>query len=91
MSEERRSGGEGGADQGPEKRKEPVVIDLERLEKHAEQIYLHRFVAYIRKLRDEHGRYLTLRAGDETAILAADDGSAESLKEVLADPDETDT
>ena len=90
MEEERRSD-PGGADQGPDKRKEPVVVDLERLEKHAEQIYLHRFVAYIRKLRDEHGRYLTLRAGDETAILAADDGSAESLKDVLAEPDETDT
>ncbi len=70
-----------------DKRTDGVVVDLERLEKHAEALYLHRFVEYVKKVRGEHGRFLTLRAGDELAILAAADGSAESLQDVLADPD----
>lgn len=64
-----------------------LVIDLERLEAHAADLYLTRFVDHVRKTRGEHGRYLRLRPGDETAIIAAGDGSAESLAEVrLAEP-----
>ena len=74
---------------GPEARGEQrqagVVLDLERLEGQAEDLYLHKFVEYVKKVRGEHGRYLTLRAGDEIAIQAAADGSAESLKDVLTD------
>ncbi len=62
-----------------------LVIDLERLQAHAEDLYLTRFVDYVRKARGEHGRYLRLRPGDETAIVAAGDGSAESLAEVRLD------
>jgi hypothetical protein len=61
------------------------VVDLERLEQQAEELYLHRFVEHVKRVRGEHGRYLTLRAGDEIAIEAAADGSAESLRDVLAD------
>lgn len=60
-----------------------VVVDLERLEAHADALYLNRFVEYVKKVRGEHGRYLTLRAGDELAIQAAGDGSAESLERVV--------
>jgi hypothetical protein len=74
-----------GSDARGEQRQDGVVLDLERLEAQAEQLYLHRFVDYVKKVRGEHGRYLTLRAGDELAIEAAGDGSAESLQEVLAD------
>ena len=63
-----------------------VVVDLERLEAHADALYLNRFVEYVKKVRGEHGRYLTLRAGDELAIQAAGDGSAESLEKVTASP-----
>ena len=63
-----------------------VVVDLERLEAHADALYLNRFVEYVKKVRGEHGRYLTLRAGDELAIQAAGDGSAESLEQVTAMP-----
>lgn len=62
-----------------------LVIDLERLQAHAEDLYLARFVEHVRKTRGEHGRYLRLRPGDETAIIAAGDGSAESLAEVRLD------
>ena len=68
-----------------EQRQEGVVVDLGRLEAQAEELYLHRFVEYVKKVRGEHGRYLTLRAGDELAIEAAGDGSAESLQQVIAD------
>lgn len=61
-----------------------VVVDLERLQAHADALYLNRFVDYVKKVRGEHGRYLTLRAGDELAIQAAGDGSAESLEHVIA-------
>lgn len=90
-AEDRRSGGgEGGRGPlGNEQRHEGVVVDLERLEAQAEELYLHRFVEYVKKVRGEHGRYLTLRAGDELAIQAAGDGSAESLQQALAD-DNTD-
>lgn len=78
--EDRRGGG--GSE---EQRQDGVVVDLGRLEEQAEELYLHRFVEYVKKVRGEHGRYLTLRAGDELAIEAAGDGSAESLREALAD------
>jgi hypothetical protein len=77
-----------GAPSDSDQRTDGVVVDLERLEKQAEELYLHRFVEQIKKVRGDHGRYLTLRAGDETAIEAAGDGSAQSLKEVIADPAE---
>jgi hypothetical protein len=87
MSDEERRVGDAavGSDDG-EKRTDGVVVDLERLEKQAEELYLHRFVEMVKKVRGDHGRYLTLRAGDETAIEAAADGSAESLKEALVNP-----
>lgn len=70
---------------GEDQRQEGVVIDLERLQAHADALYLNRFVDYVKKVRGEHGRYLTLRAGDELAIKAAGDGSAESLEQIVAD------
>lgn len=74
---------------GPEARGEQrvagVVLDLGRLEAQAEQLYLHKFVEYVKKVRGEHGRFLTLRAGDEMHIHAAGDGSAESLRDALAE------
>lgn len=69
---------------GPDQRQEGVVIDLERLQAHADALYLNRFVDYVKKVRGQHGRYLTLRAGDELAIKAAADGSAESLEQIIA-------
>lgn len=69
---------------GEEQRQEGVVIDLERLQAHADALYLNRFVDYVKKVRGQHGRYLTLRAGDELAIKAAADGSAESLEQIIA-------
>lgn len=66
-------------------RSEPVVIDLKALEEQAELLYLHRFVEGIKKARGEHGRYLTLRAGDQLAISAAGDGSEDVLSEISVD------
>ena len=64
-----------------------VMIDLERLEQHAETLFLNRFVEAVKKARGKFGRYLVLRAGDELAITAADDGSADVLKDVrVRDP-----
>jgi hypothetical protein len=80
MRSDDRSGSTNGGIQ--DKRDEGVVIDLERLEAHADALYLNRFVEYVKKVRGEHGRYLTLRAGDELAIKAAGDGSAESLDQI---------
>ena len=68
-----------------DQRNDGVMLDLERLEEHMDGLYLTRFVEHIKRVRGEHGRYLTLRAGDELAIKAADDGSAEKLKHILAD------
>ena len=68
-----------------DKRDDGVVLDLERLEAQAEELDLHRFGEHVKKVRGEHGRYLTLRAGDSLAIQAAGDGSAESLREALAE------
>lgn len=63
-------------------RSEGVVVDLERLESHAEEMFLSRFVEAIKKARGDHGRYLVLRSGDQLAIQAANDGSVELLDEV---------
>ena len=68
-----------------EQRQDGVVVDLERLEEQAEELYLHRFVEYVKKVRGDHGRFLTLRAGDELAIEAAGDGSADVLQEALVE------
>lgn len=62
-----------------------LVVDLEALQDQAESLYLHRFVEAVRKARGEHGRFLSLRPGDELAIKAADDGSAETLDDVVVD------
>jgi hypothetical protein len=70
-----------------DQRGDGVAVDLDKLERQAEELYLHRFVEHVRKVRGEHGRYLTLRAGDELAIKAADDGSARALDEVLVEVD----
>ncbi|MDQ3878013.1 MAG: hypothetical protein M3290_06655 [Actinomycetota bacterium] len=64
------------------------AIDLEALEKHAGDLYLHRFVEAVRKVRGEFGRYLRLRAGDEVAIRAAADGSSDILDEVKVEEGE---
>jgi hypothetical protein len=72
---------------GQDQRTDGVVVDLERLEQQADSLYLHRFVEYVKKVRGEHGRYLTLRAGDTLAIKAADDGSAETLQDLVVDDD----
>jgi hypothetical protein len=80
MRSDGRSGSANGGIQ--DKRDEGVVIDLERLEAHADALFLNRFVEYVKKVRGEHGRYLTLRAGDALAIKAAGDGSAESLEQI---------
>ena len=74
-----------------ENRGEGPTIDLDALEAHARELYLHRFVAYIQKARGEHGRYLKLRPGDTLAIKAADDESAKVLDDVVVDPGETPT
>jgi len=71
------------ADQGENKRRPPIVVDLEKLEKQAEELFLHRFLAAIQKARGDHGRYLTLRAGDQVAIESADDGSIDELKAIV--------
>jgi len=64
-----------------------LVIDLDKLESHARDLYLTRFVEFVREARGEHGRYLRLRPGDETAIIAAGDGSADSLEAVRVEGD----
>ena len=74
-----------GMDNNARQSGEPVVIDLEQLEAHARTLYLHRFVEAIRKAREQHGRYLYLRAGDELAIAAAGDGSSELLSQLKVD------
>jgi hypothetical protein len=70
-----------------DQRGDGVAVDLDKLERQAEELYLYRFVEYVRKVRGEHGRFLTLRAGDELAIKAADDGSARALDQVLVEVD----
>lgn len=93
MADRRSEDGHPGAagDEGrPEagQRKGGVIVDLERLETHAESLYLHRFVEAVRRARGEHGRYLVLRHGDELAIAAAGDGSAEYLEDAAVDAPE---
>ncbi len=68
-------------------RSEGVVIDLERLEEHARELFLSRFVEAIKLARGEHGRFLVLRSGDRLAIEAAADGSDELLEQVIAEPE----
>ena len=80
---ERRAGGSAGQDQRGAK--PAVVIDLERLEQHARDLYLNRFVEAVKAARGEFGRYLTLRTGDELAIRAAGDGSGDLLDVVKAE------
>lgn len=73
---------------GPEEgRSAPVVLDLKALEEQAELLYLHRFVEDVKKARGEYGRFLTLRAGDEFAISAAGDGSADILSQISVERD----
>lgn len=78
-------------DREHENRGHGPTIDLDALEAHARELYLHRFVAYIQKARGEHGRFLQLRPGDTLAIKAADDESARLLDDVVVDPGETST
>ncbi len=61
-------------------RKSGILIDLERLEARTKDLFLHRFVERVKEQRGEDGRFLLLRAGDEVAINAADDGSSEYLR-----------
>ena len=77
----------GNGDQGRQVglRSTGVAIDLQKLEKHAKSLYLHRFVESIQAARSAHGQYLVLRAGDEIAIRAADDGSHELLEDVTVE------
>lgn len=79
---ERRSNDGAGQDKRHGK---PVVIDLEQLEKHAEDLYLTRFVEAVKAARGQFGRFLTLRTGDELAIRAAGDGSSEKLDQVAVE------
>lgn len=74
-----------GPDGGEKRAGKPVVIDLERLEQHAKDLYLSRFIEAVKAARGQFGRYLTLRTGDELAIRAAGDGSSETLDQVIAD------
>lgn len=76
---------DGAARENDSRLEDPVVVDLLKLEQHAEQLFLHRFVDYVKKARQDNGRFLKLRAGDELAILAAADGSAEALGTVAVD------
>ena len=70
-----------------DQREPGVTIDLDRLERQARELFLHRFVDHVKKARGQHGRYLTLRPGDQLAIRAADDGSEEFLDDVMVDPE----
>ena len=79
---ERRAAAGDEAKQQDKREGRPVVIDLERLEQHAQDLYLTRFVEAVKAARGQFGRYLTLRTGDELAIRAAGDGSSETLDEV---------
>lgn len=75
-------------DRDENKRRPPLVVDLEKLEKQAEELFLHRFLAAIQKARGDHGRYLTLRAGDQVAIESADDGSIDQLESIVRRPED---
>ena len=68
-----------------DQREPGVTIDLDRLERQARELFLHRFVDHVKKARGQHGRYLTLRPGDQLAIRAADDGSEEFLDDVVVE------
>ncbi len=77
--QDRRSEGARTVDQ----RDEGIVLDLEKLEAQAQDLYLTHFVGAVKKARGEVGRYLVLRAGDELAIRSAPDGSSEWLDQVI--------
>lgn len=63
----------------------PIVVDLQKLEDQARDLYLTRFVESVKKARGENGRFLVLRSGDELAIRIAQDGSSEILDQVSVD------
>jgi hypothetical protein len=65
-----------------QRRVEGRVIDSHRLQRSEPELYLHRFVRAVRTARQEKGRYLYLRSGDEMAIIAAEDGSTELMEEL---------
>ena len=69
-------------DAGDQSRAKGVVIDLESLERHAESLYLTRFVEAVKTARGTYGRYLVLRSGDQIAIQAAEDGSEQLLEKI---------
>jgi hypothetical protein len=73
---------------GHEQRRGGILLDLDRLEAHAQDLYLRRFVDSVRQARGEYGRYLLLRSGDELAIRSAHDGSAELLDRMLVGNEE---
>lgn len=72
-----------------EQRGSGIRLDLDALEKQAEELYLHRFVEAVKEARGQHGRYLILRSGDEMAIRAAADGSSDSLDDVSVEHNPT--
>jgi hypothetical protein len=84
MDTERRENGQPSQTDG-DQRSSGVVVDLAALQAQAESLYLHRFVEAVRGARNEHGRFLVLRSGDEIAIRSAADGSAEFLSEVIVE------
>ena len=84
-SEDAAGAAEDGARPDAGERRGGVIVDLQRLESHAESLYLHRFVEAVRRARGDHGRYLVLRHGDELAIAAAGDGSAEYLEDAAVE------
>jgi hypothetical protein len=65
-----------------QRRTQGRVIDSHRLQQSEPERYIHRLVRAIRTARQEKGRYFYLRAGDEVAILAAEDGSTELMEEI---------
>lgn len=71
--------------QSSDLRGRPVVVDLDKLEQQARDLYLTRFVERVKEARGANGRFLVLRAGDELAIRASDDGSADILDAVSVD------
>lgn len=86
MGQDQSSNGASARQEGS--RSNGVAVDLKKLEQHAKSLYLHRFVESIQKARSAHGQFLVLRAGDEIAIRAADDGSEELLETVAVEPEE---
>jgi hypothetical protein len=88
MSQSGNGSGNGSSGRQEGERSNGVAVDLQKLEQHAKSLYLHRFVESIKAARSTHGQFLVLRAGDEIAIKAADDGSEELLEAVAVEADE---